>query len=76
MNDRIRERAKRIPLRTRIKVDTMAAFINLLSELGYKRLAWSGQDEEKLFKMSALAEKYTTEVLETIKKWEEDGSPV
>ena len=66
---------KKIPLDRRIKAETQVAFIRLLSELGYREGGWTPEEDEKYRKLSELAEKHTTTILQVIEKWKEDGSP-
>ena len=76
MNDRIKKLLVSTPLRTRIKVETQMAFINLLSELGYRQGMWREREDPILNRLCELAEKHTDDLLETIERWEKDGSPV
>ena len=66
---------KETPLKVRIRVANQMAFINLLSELGYRDGYWTPDEDEKLQKLCELAEKLTDEHLKDIKEWENDGKP-
>ena len=66
---------KEIPLKVRIRVANQMAFINLLSELGYRSGYWTPGEDDKLKKLSELAEKLTEEHLNDIKEWQNDGCP-
>lgn len=76
MNDRIRELLVSIPLRTRLEVDTQLAFIDLLTELGYRKGMWTEEEEYILDKLCKLAEKHAITLIDTIERWKEDGSPM
>jgi hypothetical protein len=68
---------KRTPLKTRIKVDMQAAFINLITELGYRESkSWTEDEEPILQKLTEIANKTTDYIMESIDKWEKDGKPL
>lgn len=61
-----------IPLDTRIRVSTQMAFINLITELGYRENKyWTPDEDELLNKLMNLAEKHTQDILNEIKEWED-----
>jgi len=63
----ISEIAKDIPLETRILVANEMAFINLITELGYREdRAWTDDEDELLDKLCDLAKKHTDIILEEI----------
>ena len=66
---------KSIPLKVRIRVANQTAFINLLSELGYRDGYWTPDEDIKLQKLCELAEALTEQHLEDFKEWEKDGRP-
>lgn len=75
-NPLIEKILKETPLETRLKVDIELAFINLLTELGYREnKVWEDDEEDKLQRLFELANELTTSHLETIKEWEKDGRP-
>jgi hypothetical protein len=65
MNEKIRERAKRIPLSTRLRVDFFAEWVTMNHS----------RTEEDIERGSAWAETITKRTLEEIRKWEKDGRP-
>jgi hypothetical protein len=66
---------KEIPLETRIRVSNQMAFINLLSELGYRKGYWRPDEDETFKTLCKLADELTQYHLDEIKQWEEDGKP-
>jgi hypothetical protein len=72
-NNILGEMLKKIPLKTRIKVANEAAFIILLSELGYRDGYWMPEEDEKLKKLSKLAEEHTNNILELIEEYKKDN---
>ena len=67
---------KRTPLKTRIKVDIQASFINLITELGYRESkSWTEDEDLILQKLTDLANQTTDYIMESIKDWESDGKP-
>jgi len=67
---------KRTPLKTRIKVDIHASFINLITELGYRESkCWTEDEDPILQKITELANKTTDYIMESINRWESDGKP-
>jgi len=75
-NKLLEKLTKEIPLKTRIKVGTEMAFINLLTELGYREdKMWTDEEDEILNKLCELASKHTDDILEDIEEWKADGCP-
>ena len=69
MKSKVIERMlKKIPLEIKIQVACEMAFINLLSELGYREGAWTDEEDEKMIKLYFLADKLTNEIMESIKE--------
>jgi hypothetical protein len=66
---------KEIPLKTRLSVSNATAFINLLSELGYRKGYWGPDEDEKFKRLCELADEHTQYQLNEIKEWEENGKP-
>lgn len=67
---------KETPLDIRIRVRNETAFINLLTELGYREnKMWTPEESKTFNRLMKLADKHTTEIFEIIKEWESDGSP-
>jgi len=63
----ISEIAKDIPLETRILVANEMAFINLITELGYREdKMWTEDENELLGKLCDLAKKHTDSILKEI----------
>jgi hypothetical protein len=72
----IREIAKNIPLKTRIKVSNEMAFINLITELNYREdKMWTDDENELLSKLCVLAQEHTDNILKDIEEWKKDGKP-
>ena len=68
---------KKTPLKTRIKVDIQAAFINLITELGYRESkSWTEDEEPILQKLTDIANQTTDYIMESIDDWERDGKPL
>ena len=68
--------AAKASLTTRLNVANQIKFIDLLTELGYREdKMWSKEEDELLNKLCNSANKYTLEILNTIKEWEDDGKP-
>lgn len=64
------------PLDTRIRVSTQMAFINLITELGYREdKMWTKDEDELLNKLMNLAEKHTQDILNEINEYNEEHSP-
>ena len=60
---------KDIPLKTRLKVLNEMAFIDLISELGYREdKMWTDEEDELLSKLCKLAMKHTENILEEIEE--------
>lgn len=60
------------PLDIRIKVSNQMAFINLITELGYREdKIWSPDEDELLNKLMNLADKHTQDILNEIKEYNE-----
>ena len=52
------------------------AFLNLITELGYREdKMWSSEEEEQLQKILDLASKHTKWILKEVKNWKKDGKP-
>lgn len=67
---------KEIPLEIRLQTSNEMAFIELLSELGFREnKMWSDDEDEMLQKLINFAKKHTEHQLERIKDWEKDGRP-
>jgi hypothetical protein len=67
---------KNIPLKTRIKVATEMAFIELITELGYREnKAWTESESDTHVKLCNEAKKHTEHTLEIFYEWEKDGRP-
>ena len=72
----IREITKNIPLKTRIEVSNEMAFINLITELGYREdKMWTDDENELLSKLCVLAQEHTDSILKDIEEWKKDGKP-
>ena len=68
---------KKTPIKTRIKVDIQSAFINLITELGYRESKYWTEDEEPILqKLTELANQTTDYIMESIDDWERDGKPL
>ena len=58
-----------IPLKTRLEVITEMAFIDLISELGYRKdKMWTDEEDKLLSKLCKLALKHTENILEEIEE--------
>lgn len=67
---------KKTPLKTRLKVSTEMAFINLISELGYREnKMWTDDENETLNKLCALAMDLVNDHIEDFEQWQKDGKP-
>ena len=65
---------KRIPLETRLNISIQSAFINLITELGYREnKAWADDENEILDKLIDLANVLSLEIIEEIIEWKQDG---
>lgn len=63
-------------LETRLKVSNEIAFINLLTELGFRESkSWTPEEDEMLGKLCQFAHKHTQHQLEQIEQWKKDGEP-
>lgn len=63
------------PLDIRIRVSSQMAFINLITELGYREdKIWTPDEDELLNKLMNLAEKHTQDILQEIKEYNEKSS--
>ncbi len=62
-------------LETRLKISNEMAFVELLSELGFRKGEWTKEEDEMLGKLCQLADLHTKRQLEKIKQWKSDGSP-
>ncbi|NJO66010.1 MAG: hypothetical protein HC836_50470 [Richelia sp. RM2_1_2] len=63
---------KNIPLRTKIAVKTQFAFIDLLSELGYRQGVWMPEEDKILDRLMELAKEFSIEIQKTIEEHERD----
>lgn len=59
-----------IPLETKLNVSNELAFINLLSELGYRDGYWTPEEDHILSKLTILARKHTKMIMEEIQSHE------
>lgn len=76
MKDKLDHLCKRIPLKTRIQVNSQMAFINLLTELDYRESKmWTPDEDELLNKVIKLANEQSDHLIEEFKQWEADGRP-
>lgn len=67
---------KETPLKTRLKVSTELAFINLITELGYRdNKMWTDDENETLNKLCDLAMDLVIEHIKEFEQWENDGKP-
>lgn len=67
---------KETPLKTRLKVSTEMAFINLISELGYREnKMWTEDEDETLNKLCALAKDLANDHIKEFEQWQKDGKP-
>lgn len=67
---------KETSLESRLKVSNETAFINLLTELGFREdKYWSDEENHILEKLCKLAKEHTDNQLETIKSCKNDGEP-
>ena len=67
---------KETPLKTRLKVSTEMAFINLISELGYREnKMWTEDEDETLNKLCALAKDLANDHINEFEQWQKDGKP-
>ena len=63
------------PLDIRIRISTQMAFINLITELGYRENKYWTPDEDELYKkLMDLAENHTQDILQEIKEYNEKHS--
>lgn len=76
MNTNVDNLLKNISLENRLKVLNEMAFINLLTELGYREdKMWSESENDNLRKICFLAEKLMKEQILEIKEWKVNGKP-
>ena len=68
--NRISERRKKIPMKTRLKVLFIAEHLTLKEAGEHEETT-----DEELLEAEKWAEKMTEYVMETYKKWETDGKP-
>lgn len=67
---------KETPLKTRLKVSTEMAFINLISELGYREnKMWTEDENETLNKLCDLAKDLVNDHIKEFEQWQKDGKP-
>ena len=72
----LKKALKVIPLKTRLEIAIQFAFVDLLTELGYrKNKAWTSNEDDNWDKLSKLSKDFTTDLLKEIKEWEQDGKP-
>lgn len=63
----IEKMVNNVPLKNRIKVANEMAFINLITQLGYREdKMWTDEEDEILNKICELAENHTNRILEEI----------
>jgi hypothetical protein len=62
------------PLDVRLNVINSIAFINLLTELGYRDGYWTLDEDDKLNKLNTLAHKHTTDILREIEEYNKSVS--
>jgi len=68
---------KETPLNIRLNVINEFAFIDLITELGYREeKAWTDEENETLSRLMNLAKKLTLRTLQEIQQWEQDGKPI
>lgn len=71
-NPKIEEILKNIPLEAKIKVSLEMAFINLISELGYREdKMWTEEEQPILNKLLDLANKSAKDIMNEIEKHKE-----
>jgi len=79
MKNQIEKMIKEIPLKIRLKVSNEMAFMDLITELGYREdKMWDESDEKdnEIFnKLMKLAREHTEYQMNEIQRWKEDGSP-
>lgn len=77
MRSKVIERIlKETPLQTRLKVCTEMAFINLLTELGYREnKMWTDDEDETLNKLCDLAKELVKDHIKEFEQWQKDGKP-
>jgi len=69
MDDIVRKMLDNIDLETKVKVDCEMAFINLITELGYREdKMWTPDEDEQFGKLIYLADKLADEILEEVRK--------
>ena len=67
---------KEIPLKTRIKVNTEMAFIDLITKLGYREnKMWTNDEDELLGRLCGLAEELSINLIKEFEQWHKDGKP-
>jgi len=76
-SDIISKILKETPLEIRLKVTNEYAFINLITELGFREdKMWADEEGSISDKLFDLAHKLTQEQIETFNRWEKDGKPI
>jgi len=66
----INEIINNIDLETELKVLNEMAFIDLLSELGYREDAfWTPEEDDKLHKLCDLAQNHTKNILQIVEQY-------
>jgi|AntAceMinimDraft_10_1070366.scaffolds.fasta_scaffold04588_2 hypothetical protein len=75
-NNFLSKAMKKIPLKTRLKVSTEMAFMDLIVELGYREdKGWTDEEDEKLQKLCDLASTLADHHIEEMNQWVKDGKP-
>ncbi|MFW6225710.1 MAG: hypothetical protein ACOC3V_01965 [bacterium] len=75
-NNILSDSLKNIPLEIRLNVLNEITFINLITKLGYREEKyWTEDEKDKRRIISNLAKELTTDILNEIKEWENDGKP-
>ena len=70
MNEALDKMLKQIPLKTRLKVSTEMAFINLITELGYREnKMWTEDEDEILNKLCSLAVSLSEDHIKEMEEW-------
>jgi len=76
-SDIISKILKETPLEIRLNVDNEFAFINLITELGFREdKMWEDCEDPMLRKLIMLANELTKRQIKTIERWEKDGKPI
>jgi len=76
-NSLISKLLKETSLQIRLEVDNEFAFINLITELGFREdKMWEECEDPMLCKLMNLAHELAKRQIKTIKRWEKDGKPI